>query len=123
MNLVIILFGVFYLLAGIVILINQEIIFGFVLKNIDNPILQIISVLIRFVLGALLILESDISRFPIIIEVIGWTSIISALILSIIGRRYYNSLMTWLLSLSKVFKRIGGIFSITLGMFLIYSFV
>lgn len=123
MTLLIIIFGVLTLFAGIVILINPEIIFGFLLKNLDNPILHILAVVIRLVLGAFLILESNISRFPFLIEVIGWLSIIAAIILGIIGRRYFNSLIKWALSLSKAFARAGGLFAIAFGAFLIYAFL
>jgi hypothetical protein len=123
MTLVIILFGALTFLAGIVILINPEIIFGYLYKNIEKPILHILAVAIRLVLGLFMILESNVSRFPQIIEVIGWISIIAAIVLGIIGKRYFNSLMKWALSLSEPLGRIGGIFAIGFGAFLVYSFI
>jgi len=123
LSLLLIIFGILTFLAGIVILINPEIIFGFLRKNLDKQILHILAVVIRLVLGAFLVLESDISRFPLVIEIMGWLSIIAAIILGIIGRRHFNSLMTWSLSLSKAFGRIGGIIALLFGAFLIYAFV
>ena len=123
MTLLIIIFGILTFMAGIVILINPEIIFGFLRKNLDKPILHFLAVIIRLVIGAFLVLESNISRFPLLIGIIGWLSIIAAIILGIIGRRYFNSLMTWALSLSKTYGRIGGILAMVFGTFLIYAFV
>jgi hypothetical protein len=85
--------------------------------------MHILAVIIRLVLGVFMILESNVSRFPSLIEVIGWISIIAAIVLGIIGRRYFNSLMKWALSLSQPLGRIGGIFAMGFGAFLVYAFV
>jgi hypothetical protein len=123
MTLVIILFGALTFLAGIIILIKPQIIFGYLFNNIEKPILQIFAVFIRIVLGLFMILESNVSKFPQTIEVIGWISIIAAIVLGIIGKRYFNSLMKWALSLSEPYGRMGGIFAMGFGAFLVYSFI
>lgn len=123
MTLLIIIFGALTLLAGIVIVINPEVIFGFLRNNLDKLVLHILAVVIRLVLGALLIYQSNISKFPFVIEVIGWLSIVAAIFLAVMGRRNFNRLMSWALSLSKPFGRVGGILAVAFGSFLIYAFV
>ena len=123
MTIFIIIFGALTLLAGIVIVINPEIVFGYLRKNLDRFILHILAVIIRLVLGILLIQQSDLSRFPIVIEVIGWLSIVAAITLAVMGRRNFNRLMSWALSLVKPIGRIGGVFAAAFGAFLIYAFV
>ena len=123
MTLLIIIFGALTLLAGIVIVINPEVIFGFLRNNLDKLVLHILAVVIRLVLGALLIYQSNISKFPFVIEVIGWLSIVAAIFLAVMGRRNFNRLMSWALSLSKPFGRVGGILAAAFGAFLIYVFV
>lgn len=123
MTLLIIIFGALTLLAGIVIVINPEFIFGFLRNNLDKLVIHILAVVVRFVLGILLIYQSSLSKFPLIIEVIGWLSIVAAIILAVIGRRYFNRLMSWALSLSMPFGRVGGVFAVGFGGFLIYAFV
>jgi len=123
MTLLIIIFGALTLLAGIVIVINPEVIFGFLRNNLDKLVLHILAVVIRLVLGALLIYQSNISKFPFVIEVIGWLSIVAAIFLAVMGRRNFNRLMSWALSLSKPFSRVGGILAVAFGAFLIYAFV
>jgi len=123
MTLLIIIFGALTLLAGIVIVINPEVIFGFLRNNLDKLVLHILAVVIRLVLGALLIYQSNISKFPFVIEVIGWLSIVAAIFLAVMGRRNFNRLMSWALSLSKPFGRVGGILAVAFGAFLIYAFV
>jgi hypothetical protein len=39
------------------------------------------------------------------------------------GRRNFNRLMSWALSLSKPFGRVGGVVAVAFGAFLIYAFV
>ena len=123
MTLLIIIFGALTLFAGIVIVINPEVIFGFLRNNLDKLVLHIMAVVIRLVLGALLIYQSNISKFPFVIEVIGWLSIVAAIFLAVMGRRNFNRLMSWALSLSKPFGRVGGILAVAFGAFLIYAFV
>jgi uncharacterized membrane protein YidH (DUF202 family) len=121
--LLIIIFGTLTLLAGMAIVINPEVIFGFLRNNLDKPGLHILAVVIRLALGALLIYQSSISKFPFVIEVIGWLSIVAGIFLAVMGRGNFNRLMSWALSLSKPFGRVGGILAAALGAFLVYAFV
>jgi hypothetical protein len=123
MTLLIIVFGALTLLVGIVIVINPEDIFGFLRNNLDKLSIHIMAVVVRLVLGALLIDQSNISKFPFVIEIIGWLSIAAALFLAVMGRRNFNRLMLWALSLSKPFGRVGGVLAGAFGSFLIYAFI
>jgi len=123
MIVLIIIFGALTLLAGIVIVINPEAIFGFLRNNLDKLVLHILAVVIRLVIGALLIYQSNISKFPFVIEVIGWLSIVTAIFLAVMGRRNFNRLMSWALSLVKPIGRVGGVLAAAFGAFLIYAFV
>jgi len=123
MAFLIIIFGALTLLAGIIILINPEIIFRFLRGNLDKLSLHITAVVVRLVLGLLLIFQAEISRFPMIIEALGWLSIIAALTFAVTGRDKFVRLMTWALSLSVPFGRFGGVIAAAFGAFLIYAFV
>ncbi len=98
MTVLIIIFGALTLLAGIVIIINPEVIFGFLRNNLDKLVLHILAVAVRLVIGVLLIYQSNVSKFPFAIEVIGWLSIVAAIIIAVMGRRNFNRLMSWALS-------------------------
>ncbi len=123
MTVLIIIFGALNLLAGIVIVINPEVIFGFLRNNVDKLALHILAIVVRLVLGVLLIYQSNVSKFPFVIEIIGWLSIVAAIFLAVIGRRNFNRLMSWALSLVKPFGRVGGVLAAAFGAFLIYAFV
>jgi len=123
MTILIIISGVLILVAGIVILINPEIIFGFLRDNSEKPGLQILAIVVRVVLGFLLIYQSSESKYPVVIEIIGWLSLVAAIILAGIGRRNFKRLMFWALSFVKPFGRVGGFLAAAFGAFLVYAFV
>jgi hypothetical protein len=123
MTVIIIIFGALTLLAGIVIVINPEVIFGFMRNNLDRLELHILAVVIRIVIGVLLIYQSSVSKFPLVIEIIGWVSVVAAIFLAVMGRRNFNRLMSWALSLAKPIGRVGGALAMAFGAFLIYAFV
>ena len=123
MTLFIIIFGTLTCLAGIVIFVNPEIVFSFLRKNYDKIELQILAVAIRLVLGAFLIYQSSVSKYPLVIEIIGWLSIVAAVFFALIGRNNFSKLMAWALSQVKTLSRVGGIIAFVFGAFLIYAFV
>lgn len=123
MTALIIIFGALTLLAGIVIVINPEVIFGFLRNSLHRPGLHILAVVVRLALGFLLITQSSVSKFPFVIEVIGWLSIIAAIVFALMGRRNFNRLMSWALSLVNTSGRVGGLIAVAFGSFLIYAFV
>jgi hypothetical protein len=123
MTVFIIIFGALTLLAGIVIVINPEVIFGFLRNNLDKLALHILAIVVRLFLGVLLISQSNVSKFPFLIEIIGWLSIVAAIFLAVMGRRNFIRLMSWALSLLKPFGRVGGVLAAAFGTFLIYAFV
>jgi len=123
MTALIIIFGALNLVGGIVIVINPEVIFGYLRNNLDKLELHILAVGVRLILGVLLIYQSNVSKFPFVIEILGWLSIVAAISLAVIGRRNFNQLMWWALSFLKPFGRVGGVLAAAFGAFLIYAFV
>jgi len=119
----IIIFGALTLLAGVVIIINPEVIFGYLRRNLDKPAIHILAVVVRLIIGALLIHQSDLSKYPLVIELLGWFSIVAALSLAVMGRHNFHRLMSWALKFLKPFGRVSGVFAAAFGGFLIYAFV
>jgi hypothetical protein len=120
---IIILFGLLTCVAGVIIIYNPEIIFGVIRDNLDKVGLQVVAIILRLVLGILLIEYAPVSRFPLIIEILGWLSIAAALTFMLIGRANFLRLMNWALTLLKPYGRIGGIFAAGFGAFLFYAFI
>jgi len=123
MVLLIVIFGALTLVAGIVILIKPEVIFGLLRNNLDKLSLHLTAVVIRVLLGVMLILQSALSQFPLTIEILGWLSIAAGVSLAVIGRKNFKRLMSWAFSLLIPYGRIGGVFAAAFGAFLIYAFI
>jgi len=123
MTALIMIFGALTLLAGVVIVINPEVIFGYLRSNYDKLAIHILAVVVRLIIGALLISQSGLSSYPLVIEILGWLFIVAALSLAVMGRHNFLRLMSWALNVLKPFGRVGGVFAAAFGGFLIYAFV
>jgi hypothetical protein len=120
---VIIIFGTLTLLAGLIIIFDPDCVFGFLKKHIAKLSMHLAAIVIRLLLGVCIILLADSSKYPLTMEIIGWISIGAAIILAVIGRNNFNRIMSWALSLPKPVGRIGGLFAVGFGAFLIYAFL
>ncbi|MEW8034529.1 MAG: hypothetical protein G8D61_14645 [gamma proteobacterium symbiont of Ctena orbiculata] len=120
---VIILFGLLILVAGVVILINPEVILGPIRDNSHKLSLHVAAVVVRLILGILLVTGSESSRYPIVVEILGWLAIIAAITLALIGRSNFKRLMSWALSLVEPYGRVGGVLASLFGAFIVYAFI
>ena len=123
MNYIIILFSTATIVAGIIIVINPETVFGPLRRKLDSLGLNILAVVVRIILGVALILYAAESKYPKMILILGWISIVAASVLGIMGRTKFISLMSWAISLAPFFRRIGGVLAILFGGFLIHAVV
>ena len=121
MNNIVILFGAAPLVAGIIILINPETVFGLLRRKSESPGMHILAVVVRIILGVALILCAAASKYPAAILIIGWISVIAAAVLGVMGRTNFKRLMSWALGLAPSFGRIGGLLAILFGGFLIHA--
>jgi len=123
MNYIIILFSTATIVAGIIIVINPETVFGLIRRNSESLRLHILAVVIRIIIGVALIMCATASKYPTTILIIGWISIVAAAVLGIMGRTNFMRLMSWALSVAPSFGRIGGFLAILFGGFLIHAVV
>jgi len=123
MTISIIVFGSVILFAGVLLLIDPEIIFGFLRDNIENIAIHLIAVIVRLIIGTLLITQSGLSRFPLEIEVLGWVFIFAGFSLAVIGHSNFRKLMNWVLKNLRSLGRLAGVIAIAFGGLLIYAFL
>ena len=123
MTILIIIFASLIMLAGVVLLVNPETIFGFLRNNTDSTAIHVVAIITRLIIGALLIAQSSLSRFPLGIEVVGWIFIVAGLTLAIMGRNNFRKLISWVLTKFKPFGRLAGVIAIAFGGFLVYAFL
>ena len=122
MPFLVILFAGLMVLAGLILVANPATVFGFLKNNANNLAIHVMAVVVRLVIGALLVSQSSVTRFPLTIEVLGWIFIIAGLVIAVIGRNTFRRLMSWVLKNFRPFGRPIGILAIVFGGFLIYAF-
>ena len=123
MNYIIMLFGTATIIAGIIIVISPESVFGLMHRKLESLGLHIFAVVVRIIIGVALIRCAAESKYPTAILILGWISIVAASVLGIMGRTNFRRLMSWALSLKPTFGRIGGFIAILFGGFLIHAVV
>jgi hypothetical protein len=123
MNYIIVLFGTAIIVAGVIIVVNPETVFGLIRKKSESLSLHILAVVVRIILGVALMMYATESKYPTAISILGWISIVAASVLGIMGRTNFRRLMSWTLSFSSSFGRIGGFLAILFGGFLIHAVV
>ena len=121
MNYIIILFGIATIVAGLIIVINPDTVFGLLRRKFESLGLHISAVVVRIILGAVLIICAAESKYPTAILIIGWISIVAAAVLGIMGRTNFKRLMSWALNVAPSFGRLGGLLAILFGGFLIHA--
>ena len=123
MNFIIMLFGTATIVAGIIIVINPESVFGLMRRKLESLGLHILAVVVRIIIGVALIMCAAESKYPTASLILGWISIVAASVLGIMGRSNFRRLMSWALSLKPSVGRIGGFIAILFGGFLIHAVV
>ncbi len=122
MRLIVKLFGILMLLLGVSLLINPDIIIGWMEDNMENASLYITAIVVRMVIGILFIAAAGETKYPSVIKILGYLFIIAAIIFIFIGQKSFQDFITSLIPIVKPFARLGGLIGIAFGGFLIYSF-
>ena len=123
MTQLIILFGVLIFVAGLVLFIRPQLILGMMETNGEKTWLYLSAIGARVVLGVVLIQQAAFSKFPMLIEVLGWVALLAAFAFMAIGRQRFTRLMAWVIAKMKPYARVGGSFALIFGAFLVYAFV
>jgi len=114
-------FGVLILILGAIVLVKQEAIFRILRSRSESLTLHALAVVVRLLLGMVLIIYASDSRYPIVLDILGWVSLIVAVVLVVIGRSNFKNLMKWVLNIRVMNGGLGGLLGILFGGFLIYA--
>ena len=123
MKLIIKLFGILALLAGLSLLINPEIIIGWIEENVENAALYNSAIVVRLVLGIIFIVAARESKYPGVIKFLGYLFIIASVIFIFMGQESFQDFIAALIPDVKPFAPVSGLLSIAFGAFLIYAFL
>lgn len=80
-----------------------------------------IAVLARVLLGVSLILAARDSKFPMTLEILGWLTLVAAVVLLFVGRDRLSALIAWFEHCSNSLIRLWMVFGVVFGGFLIYG--
>ena len=122
MKLIIKIFAILLVLAGISLLITPKFIIGWLEANTENTSLYISAIVVRFIFGILFLVAAKESAYPMVIKILGTLFIIAAIIFMLMGQESFQHLMASLILRFKPFAPVSGILSIAFGGFLIYAF-
>ncbi len=121
MQYAIVLFGGFMVLTGATILVRPKLFVDLITRHIGSLSLQVLAVVIRLVLGVVLILYADQSRFPLTLQVLGCIAVAAAVLGAILPRDTFQKLISWALDKFSGYMRVGGVGALVFGGFLIYA--
>ena len=91
-------------------------------RNAGRPMVYIGAVAGRLIFGALLVNVSDQAKHPLLIDLLGWLLLLSAVALVAMGRARFERLVCRVLDNGRLVARPGGMAAVLLGGFLIYAF-
>ncbi|MET7029938.1 hypothetical protein [Sediminicola luteus] len=122
MKLIIKLFGILLLVAGISLLIYPELIIGWIGDNIENTSLYITAIIVRLVIGLLFIVVAKQSKYPVAIKLFGYLFIAASFVLIFIGHVGFQHLINSVIPEVEPYAPLSGVLSMVFGGFIIYAF-
>jgi len=121
---VIILFGIFIISVGILMLFNPEKVLATLRKAGSTNLINYAEITIRLIPAIALVICVPYSRFPEILKLFGWFMIATSLILYFVPRKYHHAYsMKWAGILKPVQVRLISPLAFIFGSAMIYSVV
>lgn len=85
-------------------------------------LVHLLNILVRVVFGIAMLFRTEMSRFPLLTDIIGWFCLGIAVFLTLIGRRRFIHGFSRAVQLMENNNRMAGFLVMALGAFLIGSF-
>lgn len=114
--------GVLIIIAGLVLLISPNSIFGWLEDNYNSKGFYFAAIGFRLILGGLLLYTARESRYPLAMKIIGLIALIAALSFIFIGFENFQQIIESIMPDIRPFAPIGSIIGLFLGCFLFYAF-
>ena len=122
MKYIIIIGGILIAFFGMMLLISPEFLLRTVEDNLKETFFYITAILFRLILGVVLIMTAIESRYPTFMKVLGYVSVIAAIVFIIMGHGNFQEFISEFLPTFKPAVRYIGIVAMALGGFLIYAY-
>ena len=93
------------------------------LGHADSVLLHVLAVVLRIVLGFALLVYAPESRFPLVLEILGWVAIAAALVLALLPRARFRQLLIRVFDILGGFIRFAAVAAIAFAAFLTYAVI
>lgn len=123
MTYIILFFGALIALGGAVLIVRPEYTIYIFTKYGDSLSLHFFAVIVRILFGVSLVIGASESKYPIVLQIFGWLLISAALVLGVISRERFKSLIKWSVQLSPLIQLLAAVSGTLFGCFLIYAVV
>lgn len=118
----IILFGIFFLFVGLLMLFNPKKARATLRKAGSTNFINYTEITIRMIPAIALIIYSDLSKFPEVFKVFGWFMLITSLVLYFVPRHLHHNFSNKAADILKpLYFQLISPFSFIIGITIIYS--
>ncbi len=121
MNYVIILFGLLITVLSLYIIIRPKAAIDYGRAWAGSSGLYILAIAARVGIGLVLLFYAQQSRFPQVLEILGYVLIAAGVILALMGRSRFERLVKWFLDRFAGMSWISGSLGVIFGLFLVYA--
>lgn len=119
---IVILFGVYLIAVGFLMLLNPKKAREYLRMAGSTNIINYAELTIRMIPASALILYGEISKYPVVFEVLGWFMIATSIVLYFVPRKIHHNYALWCAKILKtIYIQCISPFSILFGILLIYS--
>ena len=119
MTLLITLFGALIAVAGLVGIFSPDQ-FRRLLVGIPGRSRYVAAIVVRLIIGLLFLWLADELRYPLVMKILGGISIAAAIGITIMGRERLDRLIAWWMKLGDGVLRVGMLFAMLFGAFLVH---
>ena len=123
MRIFILLFGLFIVVADGALVLKPDSVMNLILRYSGSLLMHVLAAGVRIVLGIVLLLYADQSRFPLTLEVLGWISLAAGLVLAVLPPARFQALIRWAFDRFGPFTRAAAMLAVLFGAFLIYAVI
>lgn len=121
MDVIVIFFGLVLAASGMIMLLQPRLVMDTMCSFADEKWLQVVTVATRFVLGSVLLVCAEQTRFPLALQIIGLSALTIGIGIALIPALTFRYWVTALLHYLQPYARLGSLALMALGVFLIYA--
>lgn len=121
MGAIVIFFGLVSAMTGMLMLLQPRLVLDTMYSFTDEKWLQVVSATLRLVLGSVLLVCAEQTRFPLALQLIGSGTLIAGMGITLMPAMTFNRWLATALRFFRPFARIGSLLLIGFGVFLVYA--